>query len=329
VPASIRASALLLTASFLLSGCTGDDEAAVTAPESAPAVSSAPASSAGTASATPTAPSEEDLAEIVDAYRGFLAGEVDDMIAATEDLSAAIKRGSPVQARARYPESRQGWNTVRVFAEKVDGLIGKVDATWTPPGDIEAASKEWNSQFEAAMWAPGTAAAEGAGDGGWGRIEWSIFADKTIKYLSPVGDDLLRNLEELRTRLPDLEITPAGMAAEAVKLQALADANISGTAERYSDADVSAMAGNVTAIRRIVELLAPVLDARSPGLTGELRDVLDELDTALVHLENPEGGGYVKRDENLTEDQRAAIASAAAAVDDLAEPLGRLGSAVG
>lgn len=335
VPASIRASALLLTASFALSlialsGCTGNDEADVADPAAGPAAtaSAAPASSVG-ASPTPTAPSEEDLADIAEDYRAFLAGQVDDLSAATEDLSAAIKRGSPVQARARYPESRRGWGAVRVFAEKIEGLIDKVDATWTPPGDLEAASKEWNKQFEAAMWAPGTAAAEGAGDGGWGRIEWSIFADKTIKYLSPVGDDLLRNLEELRTRLPDLEITPGGMAAEAVKLQALADANISGTAERYSDADVSALAGNAASIRQIATLLQPVADARAPGLSEDLEAALEELDAALTVLKDPEGGGYVKRDEKLTEDQRAAVSDAAAAVDALADPLGRLAGVVG
>ena len=329
VPASIstpaRVAAALAGICLALSACSSLDK--VTAAEAPP--SPAASAPAPTPSAGPSAPTEAEAAKVVEAYRAHVAAQVDELVGAAEDLIASIKRGSPERARERYPHARETWAAVRAIADRVDGLVAKVEAPWVVPDDISAADKMWTVQSEAAMWSPGDPAGEGAGAGGWQRIEWSIFADKTIKHLSAVGDELHAELETLRERVPTLDLSLDGMVDDAAKLfGTYARANVGGTGERWSNADLAALAGNVAGARAIVDALAPLVDLRAPGLIGEIRDAFSDLDAALDDLKAEDGTGYVAYDPQLSSAHRAAINMASSVLQTLSDCLERLGSAI-
>src|SRR5690606_36413760 len=64
----------------------------------------------------------------VNQYRTYVIAQVDDTVAATRELAAAIEAGDLEGAKARYAPSRQGWESIEPIAGLVEEIDGKVDA---------------------------------------------------------------------------------------------------------------------------------------------------------------------------------------------------------
>lgn len=244
-----------------------------------------------------TAPPAE-AEEAVEGYRDFVAGVVDDMIAATEDLIAAVKSGRPADARARYAASRAGWETVEPVAGSIRDLEHRVAAKEADLGDGDP----WT---------------------GWHRIEKAIFADKSVRDMSPVGDQLLSDLEELRQRVPDLELTVIGMAEGAEALvSGLAGDKLTGHEEVFGHTDISDGRANLDGARKVFDLLRPLAERKDPELVSTLTGRFDAVAAAFEPLKDTTG--YVTYDKAPAAD----LAELRDLVDELAEPLPLLAAAV-
>ena len=311
-----RTIAAALALAFVLAGCAKDDEPPGTARSadpspSATAVSPQPTVSA-TASASGLSPELAGKAEqAAEDYRDYVAAQVDDTIAATEELVAALKTGAPATARLRYGPSRFGWETIEPVAATVPGLADRVDVAEedAKAGDVNTGVGVTSTASPApAVW------------GGWHRIEKALYADKSVRGMPDIGDQLLRDLESLRTAVPRLDITAATMAAAAVAFAAAMDDKLGGEEERYSHTDLVGLKGNLDGATRVFELLEPIVDARDAALADDLDSALVSIEDALSELED--GDSFVAwGGEKVTSKQRSALNKAvtayAEAVSDL------------
>lgn len=263
------------------------------APQKEP-VGSGPSAS-GSSSADPTAsPSATpDLGAAVEAYRGYLAGQVDDTIAATQSFADAIRAGDVEAAKALYAPSRVGWESI----EPVAATFGDIDAEVDPrEADLEDGD-DWT---------------------GWPRIEKELWVAGSTEGMVPVVETLLTDLEALRGLVPNAWITARSMANGARELMEMANGRITAEAELVSRTDLVDVDANLAGARKIFDLLKPTLDARDPELAAVLTEEFDDVAAALAEYE--EGDGYVPYD-TVTADQREELSDL---VTDLAEPLAEL-----
>jgi iron uptake system component EfeO len=237
-------------------------------------------------------------ATAVAAYRDFVAGQVDDTIAATQTFVAALKAGDLAQAKSLYAPSRVGWETIEPVAESFGDIDPKVDLR---EADLEGGDT-WT---------------------GWHKIEKSLWADGTTKDMGPVGDRLLVDLESLRKRVPDAEITPTSMANGAKELlDEVASGKITGEEEAFSHTDLVDFKGNLDGARKVFELLRPIAEKKDPALTATLAQEFGDVERALEPYK--EGAGY-RSYEKVTQTQRKELTDV---VNALAEPLSKLAAAV-
>jgi iron uptake system component EfeO len=253
------------------------------------------------AAGTTGAPADPRLAGAVDRYRSYVAAQVDSSLAGARQLARAIRAGDLAAARAAYAPSRVGWERIEPVAESFGDLDPRVDAR---QGDVPA-GEPWT---------------------GWHRIEQGLFARGTTAGLAPVADQLVADLSELASRVPDAVITPTSMANGAKELlDEVATTKVTGEEEAFSHTDLVDMAANVAGARRVVDLLRPVAEQRDPRLVEQIDRRFEALTTLLDTHRDPDApGGYVDYD-TVEPPARRALSDA---VNALAEPLSGLAGAV-
>ncbi|MGW4468757.1 iron uptake system protein EfeO [Nonomuraea sp. NPDC004354] len=232
-------------------------------------------------------------------YRAYITAQVDDTIAKTEELAAAVRKGDVKRAKALYAPSRVGWESIEPVAEAFGDIDPKVDLR---EADLEQGQK-WT---------------------GWHRLEKALWKqpdslDKEKKY----ADQLLADLDDLKKRLPEAEITPASMASGAKELlDEVATGKVTGEEEAFSHTDLWDFDANVDGAKKVYELLTPILMERNPALVTTLDTRFADLDKLLAAYRK--GDGFV----SYTELSKEQVKELADAVNALAEPLSGLAAAV-
>lgn len=235
----------------------------------------------------------------VDDYRAYIDTQVGDTITKTEKFVAAIKKGDVKKAKDLYAPSRYGWESIEPVAEAFGDIDPKVDLR---EADLEEGQK-WT---------------------GWHRLEKALWKSpdslgKEKKY----GDQLLKDLADLKARLASAQIDAASMANGAKELlDEVATGKITGEEEAFSHTDLWDFAANVEGAKKVYELLTPILQEKNPALVTTLDTEFADLDKLLKA--QADGDGWVTYDK-LSKEQ---IKELADGVNALAEPLSGLAAAV-
>ncbi|MFF3815521.1 iron uptake system protein EfeO [Streptomyces bluensis] len=246
------------------------------------------------------------LDKAVAAYREYAQEQADATIPQVETFAKAIKDGDIEAAKKAYAPSRIGWERTEPVAESFGDIDPKVDVREDGLEDGQDPEKDWT---------------------GWHRLERSLWKDgKLTDRDSALADQLVKDLQDWRSRVGRAEITPTSMANGAKELlDEVATGKVTGEEERYSHTDLVDFKGNVEGAEESYELLKPVAAENDPALAKELDTQFAALNTLLdQYREDKNGYDFVSYDK-VGKDERKELSDA---VNALAEPLSRLAAAV-
>ncbi|WP_433478156.1 iron uptake system protein EfeO [Spirillospora sp. CA-142024] len=234
-------------------------------------------------------------------YKAFVVVRLDDTIAKTKQFVDAVKADDVEKAKELYAPSRVGWETIEPVAEKFGDIDPKVDAR---EADLKPEEKkDWS---------------------GWHLLEKALWKDGSVKGKEKYGDQLLKDLESLKSRLPGLTLDPVNDMAGGAKelLDEVATGKVTGEEEAFSHTDLVDFKANVDGAKKIYELLKPVVQERDAQLAKDLDENFAAVEALLKKHEK--GDGYVSYDKVGKGDRK----ELADAVNALGEPLSKLAEAV-
>lgn len=258
---------------------------------------------AGTGHAMAAKVAPADLVAPISDYKIWVAGEVEKLIIETKTLTDAIKAGDLAAAQAGYARPRVHYERIEPIAELFSDLDKKIDVR---ADDFE--KKEADPGFT-----------------GFHRIEYGLFAKKSIDGLVPFADALMTDLAELQTRINGLTVPPSKVVGGAAGLiEEVAKTKITGEEDRYSRTDLWDFNANVEGAQKIHELLKPLTSAANPKLSTRIDDNFAKVNKILASYA-VEGGGFQSY-EKLTKKDRTSLRGPVTA---LAEDLSRLRGTLG
>jgi iron uptake system component EfeO len=238
------------------------------------------------------------LDQAVAGYRAYVAEQVDDTLAKTKMFAASVSKGDVGGAKALYAPSRVGWESIEPVAESFGDIDPKVD---TREADVKPGDK-WT---------------------GWHQIEKALWKNGSLKDEGPYADDLVAEINVLKTRVGTAEITATSMANGAKELlDEVATGKVTGEEETFSHTDLVDFKANVDGAQKAFELLKPVVQEKDPALTSALTDEFGKVQKLLSKYQK--GDGYVSYD-TVDKGQRKELSDE---VNALGEPLSKLAGVV-
>jgi iron uptake system EfeUOB component EfeO/EfeM len=225
-------------------------------------------------------------------YRVYLSTQSSALIRATNDLQQAIDSGDLAQAQKAYAPARAAYQRIAPAAQRLSELDNAINAR-----------ADYYEKRE-----------QDPGFGGFHRLEFGLFSQKSVDGLAPVVQKLQADIASLKQQLLAQSIAPEQLASMVVRnMRSIAEVRSNGEEERYSHLDVNGFAANLEGTRKVIELLRPLL-AKSSG------DVLKKIDTASTALDDQllllkTADGFKPYDQVSTE-QRKQIADKAKALAD-------------
>jgi iron uptake system component EfeO len=255
----------------------------------------------GTGAATGADPR---LTQAATDYKAYVVQKVDDTLAKSREFVAAVKAGDVAKAKDLYAPSRVGWETIEPVAEKFGDIDPKVDAR---EADLKPEEK--------ATW------------GGWHYLEKALWKTGKLDGKGKdgkVADQLMADLETLKSRLPGLTLDPVNDMSGGAKelLDEVATGKVTGEEEAFSHTDLVDFKANVDGAEKVYTLLKPVVQEKDAALAKELDDNFAAVQALLKKHEK--GSGYVSYDKVGKADRK----ELADAVNALGEPLSKLGGVV-
>ena len=125
-------------------------------------------------------------------YRDYVESEATKLVTDATAFVNAVKAGDVDEAKRLFPGARTHYETIEPIAESFGDLDPEIDAR---ANDVPAAEFEGFHRIEQQMWEKGTPRRHGAR-----------------------RDELLDDVKELQSRIPDIELEPAQIANGAVEL---------------------------------------------------------------------------------------------------------------
>jgi iron uptake system component EfeO len=244
-----------------------------------------------------------DLIQPIADYKIYVLSEVDELISETQTMVDAIKKGDLAGAQAAYARPRVHYERIEPIAELFSDLDKKIDVR---ADDFE--KKEADPGFT-----------------GFHRIEYGLFAKKSTDGLDTFADQLMSDLNELKTRIKTLTVPPVKVVGGAAALiEEVAKTKITGEEDRYSRTDLWDFSANVDGARKIHELLKPLTTSANPKLSARIDSNFERVDTILASYKTADGG--YESYEKLTKKDRTALRGP---VNTLAEDLSKLRGTLG
>jgi iron uptake system component EfeO len=244
-----------------------------------------------------------DLIQPIADYKIYVLGEVDELISETQTMVDAIKKGDLTGAQAAYARPRVHYERIEPITELFSDLDKKIDVR---ADDFE--KKEADPGFT-----------------GFHRIEYGLFAKKSTDGLDEFADQLMSDLNELKTRIKTLTVPPVKVVGGAAALiEEVAKTKITGEEDRYSRTDLWDFSANVDGARKIHELLKPLTTSANPELSARIDSNFEKVDTILASYKTADGG--YESYEKLTKKDRTALRGP---VNTLAEDLSKLRGTLG
>lgn len=254
-------------------------------------------------SAAQAAVSPLELVGPVAEYKLYVIENVDRLVADTEAFVAAVKAGDLERARTLYPGTRTSYEKVEPVAELFSDLDSAIDSR---ADDHEQAERD-------------------PGFGGFHRIEYGLWTQKSAQGLAPFADKLLADVRELQKRLAALTFPPEKVVGgAAVLMEEVAATKISGEENRYSHTDLWDFQANFEGAYKIVELLHPLIVREDRAFADKADANFKVVFDTLAKYRT--AGGRFQGYERLSERDRKLLAGR---VNTLAEDLSRLRGMLG
>jgi hypothetical protein len=203
----------------------------------------------------------QDLATAREAYQRYVAGQLTQLAAEVATLRTALGSGDPARGRT-------AWLTAQLCWEHVGAAYGSF-------GDLADAIDGLPQGLPG-----GTADADFTG---LHRVEYGLWHGERVERLLPVVDRLAADVAALRTTLPQVTPAPADLPLRAHEI--LEDAqrdHLTGLTDFGGGAGLAETSADVDATAALLDVLAPMIDARRPALLPAARADLDTLRQALL-----------------------------------------------
>jgi len=184
-----------------------------------------------------------------DAYKQFVIEQIDHLEADTQKFVAALKAGNVEEAKRIYPLARMYYERSEPIAESFGELDPRIDARLADlqedaksnnkPSDEKSVENEWT---------------------GFHKIEKILWTENTTKGTEAVADQLLKDVKELRAKIPTTEVTAELMVTGAVDLlNEVSTSKITGEEDIFSRTDLYDFKANIEGAEKIFALLKPTI----------------------------------------------------------------------
>ncbi|MEP7457539.1 iron uptake system protein EfeO [Phyllobacterium sp. SB3] len=264
----------------------------------------------GTLRVTPSAESEAEAARpplvsfigALAEFQVFLVTQATSLVKTTAALDAAIQVGDLEKARELYQKARVPYKQIEPMADMFADLHNAID----PIADY-LEKREQDPAFT-----------------GFHRIEYGLYASKSVDGLAQVSAKLVADVTALKDRIRGLRIPPEQIAKGAARLiGSIADTKIVNGEDHYSKTDLVDFEANLVGTSRMMTLLKPVAVRAAPAVVSDIEMRLNDASTVLTSLKGQEG--YPAYDK-VSKESRATLAQKMKA---LADAIGKLNAAVG
>lgn len=244
----------------------------------------------------------ELVAPIAD-YKIYVAENVRKLATDTRAFTAAVKAGDIEKAKKLYAPTRTSYEKIEPIAELFSDLDGAIDSR---ADDHEKAEKD-------------------PAFGGFHRIEYALWVQKSTKDVNKTADKLLADVLELQKRLVALTFPPEKVVGgAAVLMEEVAATKISGEENRYSHTDLWDFQANFEGAYKIVELLRPLIAKDNKTFSDKTDANFKTVFDTLAKYRSADGG--FETYSKLTERDRKLLAGR---VNTLAEDLSKLRGMLG
>lgn len=271
----------------------------------------------------------EQKKQAVTLYSAFVKDQVEHLVPAVAEFTAAYASGQDDTARALFPQVRAYYERIEPVAESLGDLDPKIDFREV---DAVADGMEWTGfhRIEKDLWVP----AQGALNADGVTPAWQDWAPSTpeqrqahaAQLVSDIGalNDYVHS-DDFQTALDDQGI--AGISNGAISLlDEVATGKISGEEDWWSGTDLSDFAANVEGSKMAYSLVRDL--AAASGDQG--KSLVAEIDKGYAGLEaqlatyGSLSGGFVNYAQVTEADKRTLTDL----INTLAEPLSKLTSTV-
>ncbi len=244
----------------------------------------------------------ELVAPVAD-YKLYVAENARKLVADTRNFTAAVKAGDIEKAKQLFAPTRMNYERIEPLAELFSDLDSAIDSR---ADDHEQA--EQDPDF-----------------GGFHRIEYALWVEKSTKNVEVVADKLLSDVVELQKRLTALTFPPEKVVGgAAVLMEEVAATKISGEEDRYSHTDLWDFQANFEGAYKIVELLRPLVVKQDKAFADKTDANFKMVFDTLQKYRSADGG--FETYQKLAERDRKLLAGR---VNTLAEDLSKLRGMLG
>ena len=246
-----------------------------------------------------------DLVGPISDYKIYVGGQVDQLVAHTQQFVDAIKAGDIAKAKELYAPARVYYEGVEPIAELFSDLDSSIDSRAD-----DHKQKEQDLDFV-----------------GFHRIEYELFSQNSVAGAAPFADKLLADVKDLQGRIAGLTVQPKDMVGGAADLiEEVASSKITGEEDRYSHTDLYDFVANVDGAEKIVDLLDPLITKADGALASKITGNFKTVDTILAKYRNADGS-YQTYDKLTAQDRLALQGPVTELAEDLAKLTGTLGIA--
>jgi len=233
------------------------------------------------------------IEKAIDDYKEYLLENSTELTELTKPFAAAVIAGEIEKAKQLYPEARIRYERIEPVAESFGNLDPEIDARANdvPPSEFK----------------------------GFHRIEKALWEEETTKGMKPVAEGLVKNIEELESKIKgNIKIQATEIANGANELLTeVSTSKITGEEERYSHIDLVDFKANVEGAQVAWEAVAPLMEKTQPKLSKEINEDFEAVYAALKPYERKAYPGFVYYGELTKADTR----KLAQVIDTLAQNL--------
>lgn len=248
-----------------------------------------------------------DFSDETQAYKSFVINQVDLLLEDTEAFVAALKAGKIDEAKRLYALSRMYYERSEPIAESFGELDPKIDAR------LADLAEETGSEAKATtIWT------------GFHKIEKILADTNSTAGTEAIAEQLIKDIKELRAKVPTVDVTPELMITGAVDLlNEVSTSKITGEENIFLKTDLYDFKANVQGAEKIFELFQPALLTKNAELANNIRAQFNAVNSLLRKYNRSDDGGYKYIPYNdLSKDDIKVLAEA---VNKLGEPLAQMG----
>lgn len=243
-----------------------------------------------------------DLSKETAAYKAFVVNQIDQLVTDTEKFVDYLAKGDVKNAKQIYPLARMYFERSEPIAESFGDLDPRIDARLADLAEEGKGEKEWS---------------------GFHKIEKVLWEKNSTDGTKATADQLLKDVKELRAKIPTAEVTPELMITGAVDLlNEVSTTKVTGEEEIFSKTDLYDFKANIEGAEKIYEIFKPALEKKDAKLSADIAQRFAAVNQLLDKHNQAKGGyDYVGYDKL----SQADIKALAEAVNKLGEPLAQMG----